>query len=189
MTVDPTESETAGKVGDESPIRPDKIVTAAEVHAEVMIFYAANDRLGHERETELIVTARPIVGVVYAPANSGGDKLRRDLVAVGISKNAKQVTGLHGNFPAWRIEWFAAFCCGEQRLNQKRDAKESRAKSFHDARTIGRLSSIAKTVSDLLAIRSPSRAHLRSRACSNAARDAAGVIVDLTSASNRARYI
>src|ERR1043166_9103788 len=84
VAVDPTESEAAGKVGDESPIRPDKIVTAAEVHAEIMIFHAANDRLGHERETKLIVAARPIVGVVYTPATSAGGKFRRDLVAVAL---------------------------------------------------------------------------------------------------------
>src|ERR1041385_2421322 len=187
MAVDPAEPESAGKVRGEPAVWPDKIVTAAEVHAEIMIFHAANDRLGHERETKLIVTARPIVSVVYTPANSAGDKFRRDLVAVRISENAKQIAGLYGNFPARRIEWFAAFSCREQRLNQKRHPKYSGAKKLHDARTIGSLSSIAKIRSDLAASHRSILVRRRCQACSNEAHAEAKGVGDLNSASNRFR--
>src|SRR5260370_38553840 len=59
MTVDPTETEPARNVGNESPVRPDKIVTAAEIHPEVMIFHAANNQLGHELETTLLISVDP----------------------------------------------------------------------------------------------------------------------------------
>src|SRR5438105_6615877 len=91
VTVDPTQAEPARKVGNQPPRRPHKIVTAAEVNAEVMIFHAAKDRLGDERETKLIVAASPIVAVVYAPANTPGHKFRTDLVTVGVAENAEQV--------------------------------------------------------------------------------------------------
>ncbi len=91
MTVDPTETEPARNVGNESPVRPDKIVTAAEIHPEVMIFHAANNRLGHERETKLIIAAGPTVAVIHTPADSTGNKFGPDLVTVRISEDAEQV--------------------------------------------------------------------------------------------------
>src|SRR5437899_3292039 len=69
VAVDPTEPEPARKIGNEAPVRPDKIVTAAEIYAEVMIFHAAKDRLRHQGETKLIVAAGPAVGLIYAPTN------------------------------------------------------------------------------------------------------------------------
>ena len=68
-----------------------EIVAAAKIDAEVMIFHATKDRLGHERETKLIVAAHPVVAVVHAPANAPGNKFRTDLVTVGIAENAEQV--------------------------------------------------------------------------------------------------
>src|SRR5437899_3160330 len=55
-----------------------------------MIFHSTKDRLGHERETKLIVAARPVVAVVHAPANAPGNKFRTDLVTIGIAVNAAQ---------------------------------------------------------------------------------------------------
>src|ERR1700741_3562917 len=80
VAVDPTEAETAGKIRNDAPVRLNKLVTAAAVHAEIMIFNAADSRLRHQRERELIVATRPVVAVVHAPANPARDKLRRDLV-------------------------------------------------------------------------------------------------------------
>src|SRR5260370_42419434 len=68
MTVDPTETEPARNVRNDPPVRPDKIVTAAEIHPEVMIFHAANNRLGHERETKLIIAAGANVPCSHTPA-------------------------------------------------------------------------------------------------------------------------
>src|SRR5713101_7601942 len=113
MTVDPTEAEPARKVWNEPPVRPDKIVTAAEVHAEVMVLHAANNRFRHEGETKLIVAPGPTPNafgaVVHAPPDASGDELRSNLIAVGISDYAKQVTGLHGDFESRRIKRFS---CG-----------------------------------------------------------------------------
>src|SRR5437763_13460604 len=73
VTVDPAEAESAGKVRNESPIWPNEIVAAAKVHAVIKVFDAANNRFGHERETKLVVTARPTPktfrAVIHAPAN------------------------------------------------------------------------------------------------------------------------
>src|SRR5947209_20216729 len=91
VTVDPTQTEPARKIGNEAPVRPDEIVTAAEINAEIMVLHTAKDRLGHEREAKLIVAASPVVAVVHAPANSPGNKFRTDLVTVGIAENAEQV--------------------------------------------------------------------------------------------------
>src|SRR5207302_7327501 len=91
VTVDPTQAESARNVGNQPPLRSHEIVTAAEIDAEIMIFHSAKDRLRHEGETKLIVTASPVVAVVHAPANAPGNKFRTDLVTVGIAENAEQV--------------------------------------------------------------------------------------------------
>ena len=92
-----------------------------------MIFDAADDWLGHERETELIVTARPIVGVVHAPANATGDKLRSNFVTVGIAENSEQIPGLNCGFEARRIKRFSCRsfkAAGKKRVrNNKRDSQ------------------------------------------------------------------
>ena len=91
VTVDPTETEPARNVWNEPPVRPDEIVTAAEIDAEIMIFYAAKNWLGHERETKLIVAASPVVAVIDAPANPPRNKFGPDLVTIGIAEDAEQV--------------------------------------------------------------------------------------------------
>src|SRR5438270_10986411 len=70
VTVDPTQTEPARKIGNQPPVRSHEIVAAAEIDAEVMIFHAAKDRLGHESETKLMITACPIIAVVHAPTNA-----------------------------------------------------------------------------------------------------------------------
>src|SRR6266480_3693673 len=106
VTVDPAQAEPTRKIGNETPERPDKIVTAAEIDAEVMVLHPAKDRLGHQGETKLIVAASPVVAVIHAPANSSGNKFRPDLVTVGVAENAKQVARLNGDFEPWRIKRF-----------------------------------------------------------------------------------
>src|SRR4051812_14474133 len=49
IAVDPAETESAGKIWHDARIRTHEIVTAAEIHAVVKIFHAANDRLRHQR--------------------------------------------------------------------------------------------------------------------------------------------
>src|SRR5438270_564973 len=66
IAVDPTEAESAGKVGNQAPVGPDKIVAAAEIDPEVMILHAAKDWFRHQGEAKLVVTAHPIVAVVHA---------------------------------------------------------------------------------------------------------------------------
>src|SRR6266480_4745520 len=73
IAVDPAETESAGKIGNDSPVGTHKIVTSAEIDAEVMIFHAAKDRLRHQGQAELIVAARPVVAVIHAPTNSALD--------------------------------------------------------------------------------------------------------------------
>src|SRR5437660_5052756 len=102
VTVDPTETEAARNVGNQSPIRTNKIVTAAEVDAEIMIFDSADNRFGHQGETKLIVTARPAVAVVHAPPNAAGDELRSNFVTIGISENAEQISGFNCDFESRR---------------------------------------------------------------------------------------
>src|ERR1700757_905191 len=67
MTVDPTQTEPAGKIRNNSPVRAHKIITAPEVDAEIMIFHAANDRFRHQGETKLVVTTRPVLAIVHSP--------------------------------------------------------------------------------------------------------------------------
>src|SRR6266571_3991630 len=97
VTVDPTQTEAAGKIGNNSPVRSHKIITPAEVDAKIMVFHAAEDRLRHQGQTKLIVTAGPTPkafgAVIHTPANSTGDKLRPDLITVRVVENAEQVTG------------------------------------------------------------------------------------------------
>src|SRR5262249_27698773 len=125
MAVDPAQTESARDVRNESPVRPDEIVTAAEIDAEIMIFDAAKNRLGHQRQTKLIVTAGPVVGVVHPPANPPGDKLRPDLVAIWITEHPEQISRLNCNFKSRRIERFnlGLFLGGKERLNDKRHAQ------------------------------------------------------------------
>src|SRR5260370_14932057 len=91
VTVDPTETEPARNVRNDPPVRPDKIVTAAEIHAKVMVLHPAKDRLCHQGETKLIVAASPVFAVIDAPANPPGNKFRPDLVTIGIAEDAEQV--------------------------------------------------------------------------------------------------
>src|SRR5205823_11432101 len=86
---------------------------------------------------ELIVAARPVVAVIHAPTNSALDKLRSDLVAVRISENAKQISGLHSNFESRRIQSFARrqiAAAGQKRSSKKRHPQNSRAEKSHLAR-------------------------------------------------------
>src|SRR5436190_1874529 len=55
-----------------------------------MIFHPTKDRLGHKGETKLIITARPVVAVVHAPANPPGNKFRTDLITVGVAEDIAQ---------------------------------------------------------------------------------------------------
>src|SRR5436190_4638652 len=141
VTVDPAQAEPARKIGNEPPVRPDKIITAAEIDAEVMVLHSAKDRLGHQGETKLIVTASPVVAVVHAPANSSGNKFRPDLVTTGVAENAKQIARLNGDFEPRRIKRFAGRYAGDgvagkKRFDKKRHAQNSRAEKLHLARTI-----------------------------------------------------
>src|SRR2546423_14469654 len=102
-----------------------------------MIFDTTNDRLGHERETKLIVAARPIPtalrSVIHKPADSAGHKLWRDFVTVGISKNAEQVTRLKRKLETRRIQRFnlCAFkAAAENGLSEERHPQNSRAKKI-----------------------------------------------------------
>src|SRR5262249_24099 len=101
-----------------------------------MIFDAAKNRLGHQRQTKLIVTAGPVVGVVHPPANPPGDKLRPDLVAVWITEHPEQISRLNCNFESRGIERLnlRLFLSRKDRLNPNRHPQNSGAKKFHLAR-------------------------------------------------------
>src|SRR5262249_3798825 len=107
MTVDPTESEFTREVGNDPPIGPDKIVTAAQIDTEVMVLDSAKDGLGQEGQAKLIVAARPVLAVVYAPTNPPGQEFGTDFITVGVTQNAKQITGLKRNFESWWIQRFS----------------------------------------------------------------------------------
>src|SRR2546430_2497284 len=139
VTVDPAQAEPARKIRNEAPVWPDKIITAAEIDAEVMVLHSAKDRLGHQGETKLIVAASPVVAVVHAPANASGNKFRPDLVTTGVAENAKQIARLNGDFEPRRIKRFAdrstgKGVAGKDRSHKKRCAQNSRAENLHLAR-------------------------------------------------------
>src|SRR5258708_35163789 len=99
-----------------------------------MIFDAANNWLRHQGETKLIVTSRPVVAVVHAPADPAGDKLWSNLVTVGIAEHAEQVTGLKRDVEPGRIKRFRrsqAATAGEKWLSQERCGQNSRAGKVH----------------------------------------------------------
>src|SRR5262249_15005751 len=136
VAVDPTQTESARNVWNEPPVRPDEIVTAAEIDAEIMIFDASKNWLRHHRQTKLIVAAGPAVCVVHSPANPSGDKLRPDLVAVRITEHSEQISRLNRNFESRRIERLnlGLFLGGKERLNDKRHSQNSGDTKFHLAR-------------------------------------------------------
>ena len=82
MAVDPAQTDTARNIGNEPTVRLDEVVTQTKIQAELMVFDATENRLGHGGEVKLIVTPQPTVTLPYTPADACRQELRADFITM-----------------------------------------------------------------------------------------------------------
>ena len=80
MTVDPSQTEPARKVGNEPAARSNKVVTHSEIEPEVMVLDSAKNRFRDRANIKLVVAAQPDVALHNSPPNARGQEFRANLV-------------------------------------------------------------------------------------------------------------
>src|SRR5260370_42419686 len=72
MAVDPTQTQAAGNVRDESSSCAGEVIARTEVEPEIMVLDAAKNWFSHRADIKLIVTAEPAVRFYGTPSHPCG---------------------------------------------------------------------------------------------------------------------
>src|SRR5438874_11190997 len=70
MTVDPSQTKSARKVGNEAAAWSDKVIAHPEIESEILVLDSAKNRLRNGAYVKLVVTAQPTVALYHPPTNA-----------------------------------------------------------------------------------------------------------------------
>src|SRR5437762_8858865 len=134
LAVDSPETNTPGEIWDKPATGGDKVVAQSQIHPEVMVLDAANDRLGQKAEVNLVVATKESFAVeVVSPAHPRGQDIGADLIILGRIKRAKEVCTFNGELETRRFvrNCDAGTCIAIRPAECERRTRKSRYHDYH----------------------------------------------------------
>src|SRR3954447_3646596 len=104
VAVEPPQTNPARNVGNEAGSGFGEVVAEPKRDAVIKILRSANDRLDHESRVDLVITLKPAVPLDDAPPPARCEKLRGNLIAVGVANDSYEVGGLGCDFKVRRVD-------------------------------------------------------------------------------------
>ena len=93
--VDEAGADSARSVGLEAPARLDKDMAETSRDPEITILRAAENRLDHGQQVDLVIAAEEaLIVAIDPPAHSTGEKLGADFIRVRIPDKTQEISGL-----------------------------------------------------------------------------------------------